>query len=97
MTHMEKIGEGPKGISKCPRAAGAGSGVSDSCPALELLEADEGTEEHLREAVSALLGCRAFLWDVLLDGEWTGCAAKKLGELAGLHGWEKVCAAFEEE
>lgn len=99
MMREGRIGEKSFKISQCPRASGGGVGKSpvDNCPALELVDVGEGGEEFLEETVSALLGCRAFLWDVLLDGEWTGCAAKKLRELAEIYGWEKVCAAFEED
>lgn len=96
---VERLAEGKISSSPCPRAitGGAAPATVESCPALEFLAAEPGSEAHLAEAVGSMLDCRAFLWDVLLDGEWTGCAAGLLRELAELYGWEKVLGAFEEE
>lgn len=95
----ERVAEIQAGRPACPgtRLADPGAAGEDSCPALLPVEAEPGSEEYLGEAVSALLGCRAFLWDVLLDGDWTGCARKRLRELSEGYGWERVCQAMEED
>ncbi len=49
----------------------------------------------LEAQVKTLLGCRAFLWDMLLEGEWTGCSRKLVRELVKLYGANEVSLAFE--
>ena len=70
------------------------------CAALGSLRArpggDDGDGGPERE-VRALLGCRAFLWDVLLDGEWTGCARHEVRRLCERYGADAVTRAFERE
>jgi len=75
----------------CPKLGGDGE-----CPAL-LLEtsSDEAPEGGLNREVSALLGCRSFLWDVLLEGDWTGCAREHLRRLTRRYGAEAVSESFE--
>lgn len=93
----ERLAEQSVGSSSCPRISGSGATPDPcfKCPALEWVEEAPGSPEHLGETVNALLGCRAFLWDVLLDGEWTGCARERLRELAAVYGSERVGAAFD--
>lgn len=57
----------------------------------------QGDGDSPTREVRALLGCRAFLWDVLLDGEWTGCARDEVRALCAKYGAEPVARAFERE
>lgn len=81
---------------KCPwDEAGCGR-AGDKCIALASLETEPGEPGHLEAAVSALMGCRSFLWDVLTDGEWTGCARRELRALKALYGNAALMDAFGE-
>lgn len=92
----EVIQAGENGAARCPRTEN-GSIEDDpcECPALTCVTAAEPSGEHLAQCVEALLSCRAFLWDVLMDGGWTGCARKRLKLLTALYGPEAVGEAFD--
>ncbi|TAL16216.1 hypothetical protein EPN96_10230 [bacterium] len=64
------------------------------CEALEEM-AEERERAGLREKVEALLGCRGFLWDVLLDGEWSACSRPLIRLLVRAYGAEAVKRAFD--
>lgn len=81
---------------KCPRLMGECGRGGRGCPALESLEMPPGSAGHLEASVQALMGCRSFLWDVLTDGEWTGCARRELRTLKTLYGVEALSTAFGE-
>jgi len=55
-----------------------------------------GAVSEPAELVAALLDCRGFLWDVLLDGEWTNCSRRLVKSLVDTFGSERVSAAFGE-
>lgn len=95
---VEIVSEHVAPTEGCPRISASGRAEDPffKCPALALVDDDSGSEEFLKNSVNALLGCRAFLWDVLMDGEWTACARERLRELTELYGSEKVGKAFEE-
>jgi hypothetical protein len=61
------------------------------------LPGGEGSPPPADVQVRRLLECRAFLWDVLTDGEWTGCSRGLLRKLTALYGPEKILTAFGEE
>lgn len=75
-------------------ACGCGCDEGEGCRALAGLSGGSGGEGVSREA-RALLGCRSFLWDVVLDGGWTGCARRHLRRMRKQHGAEAVARAFE--
>lgn len=62
------------------------------CEALEELS---GEGAGLPEKVEALLGCKGFLWDVLLDGEWSSCSRPLIRLLVRSYGAEAVKRAFD--
>ncbi len=62
------------------------------CEALGLLEEGVG----LKEEAEALLACKSFLWDVLLEGEWSGCSRSLVRTLAKKHGPLAVKKIFDE-
>lgn len=85
-------------VAGCTRAGGgecADKGGQGECPALDALQMREGEPGHLEASVAALLGCRSFLWDILMGGGWTGCARPALRQLNALYGKEAVVKAFE--
>lgn len=65
------------------------------CPAVDGLAAKD--VPSVEAEAEALLGCRGFLWDILLEGRWTGCARERLRRLCARHGARAVAAAFEKE
>lgn len=77
----------------CPK-----NGEPGLCPVLADEAGDGGKPEgeSLRREVRGLLACRHFLWDVLLDGDWTGCARGHLRRLTARYGAEAVTRSFEE-
>ena len=81
----------PNGSCVC-----GGTEASDLCRALCGMGLEPGTPGHLAATVEALLGCRSFLWDVLTDGEWSGCARREIRKLTKVYGSEAVAKAFEE-
>jgi hypothetical protein len=65
-----------------------------SCRALE--EPGEDREAAgIDGEVEALLGCRGFLWDVLLDGEWSSCSRPLIRRLVRSYGAAAVKKAFD--
>ncbi|PLX46578.1 MAG: hypothetical protein C0609_00160 [Deltaproteobacteria bacterium] len=66
-----------------------------TCP----LVAESATcqEVSLNDLVERLLDCRGFLWDILLDGEWTHCSRRLVRSLVDVFGSEDVSKAFGEE
>jgi hypothetical protein len=66
-----------------------------ACAALD--KASEADEAGLQGQVKKLLECRGFMWDVLMEGEWTGCSRTILRELTAAYGPEAMLKAFEEE
>ncbi len=102
----EQMGDGNRGANDieligCPRVAraqGFAARCDGLCPALSGRRCgdEEADAQVLASEVEGLLGCRGFLWDVLMDGEWTGCARQRLAELAARYGAERVADAFEQ-
>ena len=88
----ERRAVAPQG-GRCPRTGMGGCEVLGE----EAAQGGGGGEGRgVQEAVDRLLGCRAFLWDVLLEGEWTGCAREQLRVLCAGYGWRALMDAFEE-
>ena len=94
----DRITESSFESSTCPRVGERCTkfGEETRCPALAGIEYGPGSPGHLDASVQALMGCRSFLWDVLMDGGWTGCARQELRKLTALYGPLAVSQAFEE-
>ncbi len=58
------------------------------CPILK-------NDASLDELVEEVLCCRGFLWDVLLDGKWTGCSARVVRALCATFGSDRVAEVFD--
>lgn len=50
----------------------------------------------ITQIATALLNCRGFLWDSLMDGAYTGCKPIILDCMVKTYGVENVLKAFEE-
>lgn len=86
-------------VTEGTEAAGClrGAAGDGGCPAVDGLAGAAGGAPAAEEEVEALLGCRGFLWDILLEGRWTGCSRERLRRLCARHGAGAVAAAFEKE
>jgi hypothetical protein len=83
-----------EGFLTCSEVDDCDGLLVQDCPALVGVKGNS-TAPSLSEQVAALLGCRAFLWDVLLDGDWCGCARKHLNNLTNRYGARAVGEAFD--
>ena len=99
--NAQQLLEEDKAGSQCPRRAGCEAFEQGGCEVLDAMGGNDGSGSDgpggIDDEVRKLLECRSFLWDVLLEGRWCGCAREQLRQLGAEYGTERLLEAFEDQ